>query len=176
MEIFMQKMNKIVKEYINFERGGSTPLKSMNIGRRSMIENWLKEMDIDGYNINEDLSIDAQNVSLTGKDLKIFPEFIKFRNIERCFYCDNNGLISLRGCPEIVKEYFTCGQNLLTSLEGGPKECLIFSCTGNKLTSLEGCPKNVRGRFYCGSNTKKFTINDVLKYCNIDKEKISLIS
>jgi len=45
---------------------------------------------------------------------------------------DNNGLMSLEGCPERV---------------GGD-----FSCVSNNLVSLKGCPRVVDGNFFCYGN------------------------
>ena len=50
------------------------------------------------------------------------------------FYCNNNQLKSLEGCPQTVGGY--------------------FSCSDNKLESLEGCPQTVGGGFYCWNNKK----------------------
>lgn len=55
------------------------------------------------------------------------PEFLNNIIITGNFWCDNNNLISLDGCPKEI---------------GGS-----FSCTNNKLTSLDGKPE-VKGNFW----------------------------
>jgi hypothetical protein len=72
----------------------------------------------------------------------------------RCrFYCYNNKLTSLEGCPSSVGGYFSCHHNQLTSLEGAPSSVGTgFSCHNNQLTSLEGCPSTVGGHFSCSNN------------------------
>jgi hypothetical protein len=69
------------------------------------------------------------------------------------FYCDNNKLTSLEGCPKSVCGDFYCHSNRLTSLEGCPKSVGGgFYCNDNQLTNLEGCPKSVGGNFHCRYN------------------------
>ena len=62
------------------------------------------------------------------------------------FYCNNNQLTSLNGCPTEIGGYFCCFNNKLTSLIGCPTEIVgVFYCQNNKLTNLKGCPKIVKG-------------------------------
>ena len=115
------------------------------------IENWLKKYEVENYTINEDMSIDVDgDVDLTDSSLIEIP--VKFRSVSGSFYCYNNLLTSLEGCPEVVNNDFYCYGNQLTSLLGGPKKVGDFSCSGNLLTSLEGCPIEVVGDFYCYDN------------------------
>ena len=55
----------------------------------------------------------------------------------------------LEDCPKIVKGF--------------------FSCSHNNLTSLEGCPEIVEGIFYCPAqkNGHNFTKEEVEKYCKV---------
>ena len=66
----------------------------------------------------------------------------------------NKGLTELPDLSEVVvKGYFNCSDNQLTSLEGAPQEVGgDFGCRENKLTSLEGAPQTVGGDFYCSDN------------------------
>ena len=43
---------------------------------------------------------------------------------------------------------FYCQDNLLTDLVGCPKKVSEFSCDNNRLTSLIGCPVSVGGNFF----------------------------
>jgi hypothetical protein len=113
-----------------------------SISTKSQIRYLCEKYDIKNYTINDDLSIDVNgDVYLEYKNLDKIP--LKFRNVIH-FYCSNNQLTSLWGCPESV-EYFDCGDNNLTSLEFCPK--LIndgsFFCYNNQLTSLEHLPNNI---------------------------------
>ena len=95
------------------------------------IKNWLDDMDIDNYTINDDLTIDVDgDVDLNNKKLEKIP--VKFKSIGG---------------------YFDCGSNQLTSLKGSPDSVgKDFYCRDNQLTSLEGCPESVGGSFYCDHN------------------------
>lgn len=96
--------------------------------------------------------------SLEGGPVEVYGSFI-------CSNCDK--LESLKHAPKIVHEHFsasTC-KNLKsldsdTELVGG-----TFSCTWCALKSLDGAPKIVKGKFMCNNNPKKFSREDVLKYC-----------
>ena len=121
--------------------------------RRRIIEDWLKEHNINNYTINDDSTIDvSEDISFEIQILKEFPEYIQFGVVEGFFNCSNCYLKSLRGVPRIVGGYFDCSDNELTSLEGAPENVGgSFICNSNKLTSLEGAPKEVNG-FYCNEN------------------------
>jgi len=111
-----------------------------------------REYRITNYTINDDGSIDVDgNVNLSGRELTKLP--LKFRNVSGDFWCYNNKLTSLEGCPLSVGVSFYCSDNKLTSLESGPLSVGgDFSCSSNKLTSLEGCPRSVGGNFWCSYN------------------------
>ena len=102
---------------------------------------------------NEDYSIDVDgNVELSSREyLTEIP--IQFNKVTGSFYCSNNNLTSLKGCPESVGEDFWCFNNDLTSLKGCPEYVGgNFDCHNNQLTSLEGCPKYIRRNFVCYHN------------------------
>ena len=181
---------RYVNEVFSFERSTSDPLKNLSIGKRAQIVKWLDSYEIENYTINDDLTIDVNgNVDLTHQSLTYFPSFIKFNKVSGYFYCYNNQLISLEGCPIKVGGYFSCSYNQLTSLEGCPvtvgggyycgnnkltslEGCPItvgdnFSCSNNMLTSLEGCPTIVNGNFYCYGNNKQFSKEYVRSLCKV---------
>ncbi len=112
------------------------------------IENWLKKYEIKNYTINNDLTVDVDgDVYLYYKKLKQIP--IKFDIIKGYFNCSNNYLTSLDFCPKEVGGNFNCSWNELTSLEFCPIEIGgDFNCSWNELISLDGCPKSVGGDFY----------------------------
>ncbi len=91
------------------------------------------------------------------------------RNIKCKFNVDKNGLVNVTGRCDVninnqnltqipvkfgvVKGYFSCSNNNLTSLEGAPSWCSDFNCSYNpNLTNLEGAPSIVRGWFDCSNN------------------------
>ena len=107
----MVKNEMLVRESISFQRNRD-PKQALGVGVRVLIEEWLEEMSVTNYVINDDLTIDVNGeVYLDNKDLITFPEYIKFRNVSGYFYCDYNQLTSLEGCPSTVGGSFLCGNN-----------------------------------------------------------------
>ena len=111
-----------------------------------------KKYGIENYTVNPDGSIDVDdNVILSSKRLDKLP--IRFNKVSGNFWCNDNQLTTLEGCPKEVGGEFYCQYNLLTTLEGCPKEVGgDFICSNNKLTTLEGSPKEVGGYFSCHHN------------------------
>ena len=65
------------------------------------IDHWLFDHDVDGYTINDDLTVDVDgNVDLYNKNLTSIP--VQFKNVDGDFYCSYNRLTSLVGCPTTV--------------------------------------------------------------------------
>jgi len=159
----------LVRESISFTRRGD-PYSSLQIGKHFLIKKWLKEYGIIDYIVNDDLTIDIkESVNLGYKNLNSFPEYIKFNKVGGGFYCHDNQLTSLEGCPSSVGGCFSCRNNQLTSLEGSPLSVGgSFSCSGNHLTSLEGSPLSVKRDFYCRNNKKQFSKEEVRKYCKVE--------
>ena len=126
---------------MNFKQHNN-PLDSLDVGKRQLIKNWLDEMEVTNYTINDDFAIDVDGyVNLRNRNLVEFPEYIQFNEVAGFFDCSYNKLISLRGCPKIVHASFYCDHN--------------------NLDSLEGCPKTVKGDIYCYCNKKIFTEEDI---------------
>ena len=116
------------------------------------VENWLKEHDISGYSISDDLYVSVKgNVNLKGKlPRKILS--IKFKEVDGYFDISDNELINLEGCPIKVGNFFNCSNNNLISLFDAPKKVGDFDCSNNKLVRLSYCPKEVNGYFDCSHN------------------------
>jgi hypothetical protein len=92
------KFNEYIKENVN-NNGFFTTYKET--------KEWLDEMEIENYIINDDLTVDVNDdVNLVNKNLSYIP--IKFGVINGGFYCSKNNLISLVGSPNIVKGNFYC--------------------------------------------------------------------
>ena len=140
---------------------------------RNEVEAWLNAYDVENYTINEDLSVDVKSsVFLSSRYLVEIP--IKFRNVSGSFFCNDNKLTNLEGCPIKVSIGFYCYDNNLVSLLGGPIDVGVdfgchnnfltslvggpvrvggsFICLGNNLSSLEGCPVEIVGDFDCSNN------------------------
>jgi hypothetical protein len=144
---------KLVRENINeFERGGDA-LTNLGIGKKVLIEKWLKQYGVEDYVINDDFTIDVNNiVQINKKDLITFPDYIQFNVVHGLFDVTNNNLLSLKGAPF---------------------KCQYFNCSGNQLRSLKYCPKEVYGDKYmdkwlfkCANNPVVFDKNEILRLCN----------
>ena len=144
----------------------------MGVGKRAMIAAWLKRMGIERYTVNDDLTVDVDGgVWLASKGLAEFPSYVRFGSVSRDFYCHNNPLTSLVGCPERVGGSFHCSDSHLTSLAGCPETVEgSFSCSHNELSSLDGCPKWVGSNFYCGHNVRRFTKEEVKNLCDVGEQ------
>lgn len=116
------------------------------------IEKELEKYGIKNYHINDDGTIDVDgDVNLTSKDLVKIP--FKFGKVIGDFFCSNNEIESLVGCPYYVGGSFFCNHNKLISLEGSPGEVGgHFMCTSNKLNTLKGMPLEIGNDLYCYNN------------------------
>ena len=116
-------------------------------------QKWFKWLKKQKHEVHEDDSVSIEgDVSLSGKSLTRIP--FNFNVVKGYFFCLNNEITSLQGAPKIVKGTFMCSDNKLTSLQGAPKIVEgYFDCTDNKLTSLEGAPDSVEGYFDCSHNS-----------------------
>ena len=115
--------------------------------------------------VNGDVEVNNKNItSLTNS-------FFIWANIKGHFICHKcNLLTSLEGAPKEVGGDFRCNSCAsLQSLEGAPKKVGgDFSCEDcTSLTSLEGAPKEVGGDFYCRNCKVKFTEENVKKVSNV---------
>ena len=144
-------------------------LKEREFIMKTQIKNWLKQYNITNYTINDDCTIDVDgNVFLCEYGLVEFPPFIQFGTVNGCFSCRYSKLLTLRGCPRIVKKSFNCSHNKLEDLKGAPSEVGgSFYCYYNNLTTLEGAPKKVEEDFNCRFNSIDFTEDDVKKVCKV---------
>ncbi len=108
------------------------------------INNVLKVLP-DGYELD-------CNVNLGYRGLTELPDFSKVI-VKGFFNCSINQLTSLKGAPKKVTGFFYCSNNQLTSLENAPSEVGgNFNCYSNNLTSLKGAPRDVNGNFNCSDN------------------------
>ncbi len=116
---------------------------------------------IENYTINSDETVDVEgDVNLNNKSLTEIP-FI-FGKVTGSFYCHDNKLKSLEGCPYYVGETFGCSSNILTDLKGSPKEVAgDFYCIDTNISSLEGMSMEIGGCFYCTRNINLKKLNSM---------------
>ena len=103
---------------------------------RTKIKSWLFNMNINNYNINDDLTVDVkENVYLTNKNLNEIP--VQFGIVHGDFHCNKNNLISLYGSPKTVIGEFNCSENNLSTLKFCPTIIEgLFNCVKNPITEL----------------------------------------
>ena len=140
----------------------------MLLKEKYKIEAWLKQYKITNYKLipNETYGYVVnvnKTVNISNKNLKKIE--VQFNQIVGDFYCCNNKLTSLEGCPHIVNGHFDCSNNQLSSLEYCPEiiEGTLW-CNNNELNCLEG-PKIIYEWLDCNNN--KLTLNS-LKRMNVD--------
>ena len=129
------------------------------------IEEICQKYRIKDYTINQDETVDVDNdVDLESRQLYKLP--LKFGKVSGYFVCANNLLSSLDGSPrEIGSTGFSCSNNVIKTLVGGPlivKQ--IYNCIGNKLTDVVGFPEH-----YTDNNVYA-TGNPVSEILNLVKE------
>ena len=118
----------------------------------SQVKEWLDEMGIENYTINDDLTVDVKgNVRIFHQSLTEIP--IQFGVVDGNFYCDYNNLTSLKGCPRYVTKVYNADHNKINTLKYVPEEIgWSFSIENNPL------PKEIY-------NFRAFySISDLLKY------------
>ena len=94
-----------------------------------------EDYGIENYTWNDGKLDVNRGVNLSNKGLTKLP--FKFGVVKGYFYCDNNQLTSLQGAPEEVGGYFSCGYNRLTSLQGAPERVGGDFVCSNKLPTPE---------------------------------------
>ena len=141
-------MMKLVKTYSQFLNEAK---KQQFFTTKEEIEAWLvKQTDVTGYVINDDLTVDAKSVEIRRK-MNYLP--VRFGRVKNDFVIDSIGLKSLIGCPTYVGGDIICDHNKLTSLEGCPIEVGgTFSCSYNRLDTLKYCPTTIPDKFYIDGN------------------------
>ncbi len=135
-------------EFIDLHEVMNQSLLNELIKKDHLSSNYFENLITEGhqYIINVKMSVD---ISKNG--LEIIP--FQFYNINGFFYCFDNQLTSLQGCPQIVGGHFNCSHNRLTSLEYCPQYVGdSFFCQYNQLRSLEYCPQNITGILYAPIN------------------------
>ena len=111
-----------------------------------------RKYGIKDYTINTDESIDVDGyVRLYTKGLTKLP--LKFNKVNGYFYCNDNKLTTLEGCPKEVNGDFGCNCNKLTSFKFAPKIIIgYFDCRWNNIKSFEYFPSYIKGNFHCENN------------------------
>jgi len=84
----------------------------LNYKKEMNIESICQEYDIQNYTINSDGTVDVDGiVDLSRRNLSKLH--LKFGRVTGNFYCYNNKLTTLEGCPKVVGGEFYCYDNPL---------------------------------------------------------------
>ena len=123
-----------------------------------MISLICKRYGINNYTINPDGSIDVDgDVDLYNYNLTEFP--LTFNRVSGDFYCNNNQLTSLKGCPRWIGGDFECSRNRLSNLEFSPDYVGVdFSCVHNDLID-NYCDTEIGGSFFTTSKQDGLVYN-----------------
>ena len=101
MNVKIINQNELIKmKYLNTYKLFESVSDSQFFKTYEETKNWLDDMDIENYTINDDLTIDVDgdgDVNLNNKKLEKIP--VKFKSIGGYFDCYNNKLTSLKGSP-----------------------------------------------------------------------------
>lgn len=104
--------------------------------RKESIINWLKDMNVTDYYINDNLTINVDgNVNISNKGLLYIP--VQFKEVYGTFNCSNNNLTNLKGTPSDYCYLLNANNNKITTLEYAPLVIGSLSILNNKLTSLK---------------------------------------
>jgi hypothetical protein len=107
------------------------------------IKEWLHSMGIYDYDICDGIVHVVGDVDISSCGLGCIP--VQFGYVSGDFYCNDNNLESLKGCPSEVGGDFSCRANELDSLIGGPKEVTgEFDCNDNRFSHIK-----IGGVFEC---------------------------
>lgn len=140
-------MNLFIKKVKNYFIKNPPCLSSIK-----EIDTWCQEMNLTNYTINPDLTVDVNgDVFLQNKNLKSFP--VQFNIVKGFFDCSHNYLTSLKGLPQKIEGSVNCSHNYLTSLQYLPS--LIegdLDCSFNKILSLDYVPDEIYGSFIMSYN------------------------
>jgi hypothetical protein len=141
---------RYIHEELRFERTGDVK-KGLGLGKRERIEDWLEEMNVNNYIINDDLSIFLKkHLRIMKVDIRELPSYINFSVCDGYFYMGYCQLISMRGFPRHISNYFDVPNNLFKDFKGGPTYVTGSINVSNNplLVSLKGAPTHVGGDAY----------------------------
>jgi len=95
------------------------------------------------------LSEDILTIDISCKDIKSFPDLIRFKNLKE-LYCYDNYLTSIPSLPQNLEKLY-CENNRLTSLPTLPENLKELDCDYNRLNFLSTLPQNLE-KLNCSHN------------------------
>lgn len=98
---------------------------SDSVDIKQLIISWLKENNINDYEIADDYKIDVRgSVCLFRYPHEELPPYVNFDRVLGAFTITESNLKTLRGCPRVVGEFFSCSETNVKSLEFAPTKVL----------------------------------------------------
>lgn len=141
------------------------------------IENWLDNMKVKNYTINDDLTVDVKGtVDLENKGLIYLP--LQFGTVRGNFLIGSNYLTSLLGSPFEVYGDVEIQHNKITSLEHISLATGSYFLSHNNITSLKGLPTIIHKDLRCSSNELKnleFGPKEIKGLCDYSRNKINTL-
>lgn len=117
----------------------------------SKIEAFLKEVGINRYTINQNMSVDVHEGVCIWSDIKKLP--IQFNEVFGYFSCSNGSLTTLEGVPKVVQGDFNCSSNNLGSLKYAPEFVKgDFNCSRNRIKNFDFATTEITGSLICRNN------------------------
>jgi hypothetical protein len=94
------------------------------------------------------------DIDLSGQGLSELPDLSRVSTVHGNFYCQDNNLRNLKGCPRNILGDFICSNNKMEMLEGGPLLVAgVYDCSRNRLRTLIGAPERAYSDFICSFNS-----------------------
>lgn len=145
-DYLIDRYEKEVNKRVRSEKHG--PLSDEAINQLLL---WCKDFVWNPNTESVDVKGDV-NIKVSNFNQEILDE-IKFGRVLGNFLCGSLDLTNLNFAPDFVGKDFNCSHNLLTSLEGSPKEVrgnfTIYS-NGRKIKNLMGSPRKIGQNFMIG--------------------------
>lgn len=151
-------------ELRTFRLDGFSDLRSFPTKMGGLLLYYIQNLkSLSGANINpgkkSEINIyHCKDLSSLGEDL---PEEVKNIRIS-----GSPSLVSLQGCPKVIRENFQIEDSGIENLKGGPEKCTgeRYSITGNKsLLSIEEFPIDFKGRFFSDVINCWFSFKDRIR-------------
>lgn len=130
------------------------------LDNREAIQDWLSEVGITDYTIDEQLVVNVnKSILVTDKKIPYLP--VQFGEIKGNFFFQNVGLKSLKGFPHTVKGAVSVVNNKLKSFKYSPDTITgDYAVNGNKFESFKNLRTKIGSVFFCQDNPLK-NIDDI---------------
>jgi len=157
-DYLIDRYEKEVNKRVRSEKHG--PLSDEAINQLLL---WCKDFVWNPNTESVDVKGDV-NIKVSNFNQEILDE-IKFGRVLGNFLCGSLDLTNLNFAPDFVGKDFNCSNNLLTSLEGSPREVRgTFNVydNGRKIENLMGSPRKIGQNFIISFNLESDCLESLL--------------